>query len=343
MDNGEIMKKKKIHVGVIGLGVGEQHLKTYLKLAECRVEAICDLSQEKLDRCKTDYPGIDLTTNAEDLLSRSDIDLVSIASFDDVHADQVIRALKSGKHVFCEKPLCQTTDQALQIKQMLEYRNRELKLGCNLILREAPLYQWLKQKIREGFFGEIYAFEGEYLYGRIHKITDGWRNSVPDYSVMEGGGIHLLDLMLWLTGDRPVSVYTSGNKICTRNTKFRYTDYATSIMNFNSGMIGRITANFGCVHRHHHVMRFYGTKATFLYDDAGPRIHTSRNPEVPPEKIKINPLPVTKGDLIPAFVSAILTKKDITDETQIIFDGISICAASDLSLKTQKPELIKYL
>jgi len=334
---------KKLRVGVIGLGVGEQHLKTYLSLAECNVVAICDLSQEKLDRCKVDYPGIELTTDANDLFSRTDINLISVASFDDDHAEQVIAALKTGKHVFCEKPLCQTMDQVSQIKRVLKKSDNDLKLGCNLILRQAPLYRWLKRNLEDGTFGEIYAFEGEYLYGRLHKITDGWRNSVPDYSVMEGGGIHLLDLMLWLTNERPTSVYTSGNNICTRNTKFRYADYATSILNFKSGMIGRITANFGCVHRHHHVIRIYGTKATFLYDDAGPRIHTSREPDISSEKLNIDPLPATKGDLIPEFVSAILTKKDITDETQIIFDGISICAASDRSLKTQKLELIKYL
>jgi len=333
----------KIRVGVIGLGVGEQHVMAYLRHPSCKVSMICDFAEEKLSRAKLAYPNIKLTKDAKDVIFSKEIDLVSIASFDDDHADQVISAILSGKHVFCEKPLCQTLDQAAEIKQTLIRQKDKYKLGCNHVLRAAPLYKWLREQIKEGRFGQIYAFEGEYLYGRLHKITDGWRNNVLNYSVMEGGGIHLLDLMLWLTEERPASVYAAGNNICTRNSKFRYNDYATSIMNFKNGMIGKITANFGCVHRHQHVLRIYGTKATFLYDDAGPRMHFSRDPDVPPEHIDLNHLPETKGDLIPGFIDSILTEKDITDETQILFDGISICAANDRSIKTQKPEEIKYL
>jgi len=334
---------KRLRAGVIGLGVGEQHVKAYLRNPHCNVVAICDFSEEKLALAKKQYPNIYLTKNAEDLISDQDIDIISIASYDDAHADQVISALNAAKHVFVEKPLCQTRNQAIQIKQVWESQKTPLKLGCNLILREAPLYKWLRNKIQDGLFGSIYAFDGEYLYGRLQKITDGWRNNVKDYSVMEGGGIHMIDLMLWLTGQRPRTVVTAGNRICSEGTKFQYNDFATSTLQFDSGMIARITANFGCVHRHQHVIRIYGTKATFIYDDAGARLHKSRDPDDRAQPVNLAPLPETKGDLIPAFVSAILTERDITDETQTIFDGISISAASDRAIKTQKQERIDYL
>lgn len=325
------------------MGVGEQHVQAYLRNSHCNVVAICDFSEEKLALAEKQYPGVFLTKNAQDLISDPDIDIISIASYDDAHADQVISTLKAGKHLFVEKPLCQTLNQALQIKQILDAQKTPLKLGCNLILREAPLYKWLKDQIQQGLFGHIYAFDGEYLYGRLQKITEGWRNNVKDYSVMEGGGIHMIDLMLWLTGQRPKTVFTVGNRMCSKGTKFRYNDFATSIMQFDSGMIGRITANFGCVHRHQHVIRIYGTEATFFYDDSGPRLHKSRDPDITAQPVTSSPLPETKGDLIPAFVSAILTERDITDETQMLFDGISICAASDCAMKTQKQERIEYL
>ncbi|MFA4825904.1 MAG: Gfo/Idh/MocA family oxidoreductase [Methanoregula sp.] len=332
---------RQLRVGVIGLGVGEQHVKAYLRNPHCNVVAICDFSDEKLALAEKQYPGVFLTKNSQELIFDTDINIISIASYDDAHANQVISALNAGKHVFVEKPLCQTLNQALQIKQV--WNLQKLNLGCNLILREAPLYKWLKDQIQQGLFGHVYAFDGEYLYGRLHKITDEWRNTVVDYSVMEGGGIHMIDLMLWLTGQRPKTVFTAGNRICSEGTKFRYNDFVTSIMQFDSGMIGRITANFGCIHRHQHVIRIYGTEATFFYDDAGPRLHKSRDPDTMAQRVTLSPLPETKGDLIPAFVSAILTKKNITDETQMIFDGISISVASDQSIKTQKQELIEYL
>lgn len=334
---------KQLQAGIIGLGVGEQHVKAYLKNPHCNVAAICDFSEEKLALAEQDYPGILLTKNAQEILSDPKIDIISIASYDDMHADQVIAALTAKKHVFVEKPLCQSRDQAIHIKQVWESQNKSLKLGCNLVLREAPLYKWLRDQIQQGTFGSIYAFDGEYLYGRLQKITDGWRNNVKDYSVMEGGGIHMIDLLLWLTGQRPMTVFAGGNRICSEGTKFQYNDFASSILQFDSGMIGRITANFGCVHRHQHVVRIYGTKATFFYDDAGPRLFKRRDPGDPAQIIDLSPLPDTKGDLIPDFISAILTEKDITDETQMIFDGICISTASDLAMKTQKREMIEYL
>jgi predicted dehydrogenase len=160
---------------------------------------------------------------------------------------------------------------------------------------------------------------------------------------MQGGGIHLIDLLLWLTGERPGTVTAAGNRICTGGTAFRYPDYVASLMQSPSGMVSRITANFGCVHRHQHVLRIFGTEGTFFYDDAGPRVHRSRDPADRPEAIGLSPFPETKGDLIPAFVDAILNDKDISAETQMIFDGIVISLACDRALKTRNQELIAYL
>lgn len=334
---------KTIRVGVIGLGVGEQHARTYQADPKCMVVALCDLFPEKLSYIQPFFPEAIVTKNAEDIIENADIDIISIASYDDTHFSQVIQSLESGKHVFVEKPLCQTLEEATHIKKLWVSRKKNQKIDCNLILREAPLYKWLRESLKKGEFGDIYAIDGEYLYGRLHKITQEWRSKVENYSVMEGGGIHMIDLMLWLTGDRPVSVISAGNRICSNNTPFKYNDFVTSIMEFENGMIGRITANFGCVHRHQHIIRIYGTKATFVYDDIGPRIYTSRNPDESPVWIKENPLPASKGERIPSFISAILNKKDISDEVQTIFDGISICTASDRSIQTQKRELIHYI
>jgi hypothetical protein len=155
----------------------------------------------------------------------------------------VVAALEAGKHVFCEKPLCRTLEQARAIARVRGDRH----LACNLILRAAPLYSWLRDAIRAGELGEIYAFDGDYLYGRLHKITEGWRGTVDDYSVFQGGAVHLVDLMVWLLGERPARVAAVGNRIVTRDTAFRYPDFVAATYELPSGVIGRITANFGCI------------------------------------------------------------------------------------------------
>jgi predicted dehydrogenase len=201
----------------------------------------------------------------------------------------------------------------------------------------------LKRKISGGEMGAPYAFDGEYLYGRLEKITQGWRKDVPDYSVIQGGGVHLIDLLVWMMGDRPVSAFAIGNRFCTQNTSFRFPDYVASTLRFASGLIGRIAANFGCVHRHHHIVRVFGTDATFVYDDAGPRLHLTRDPAATAAPVALPPLPSTKGALIAPFVASILADENLNAHTQELFDVMSICAACDESVRTHSEVEVSYV
>ena len=152
-----------------------------------------------------------------------------------------------------------------------------------------------------------------------------------------------MDLMLWLTGQRPQAVTAVGNRICTEGTAFRYHDYVSATFGFASGLVGRITANFGCVHRHQHVLRVFGTKGTFIYDDMGPRLHTSRDPAVPTARLDLAAIPASKGEMIPSFIDAILKNADTRDQTQHEFDVISACLGADRALAVAKRVEIDYV
>jgi predicted dehydrogenase len=334
---------KAIRVGVIGLGVGAQHASAYAKDTRCRVTVLCDRDLNKLREHASSYPEVETTVRADEVLHDPDIDLVSIASWDDMHYAMAMTALKNGKHVFIEKPLCQTSKELKSLHTVWSRRSEELKLSSNLVLRAAPLYLWLREQIHSGALGEIYAVDADYLYGRMEKITTGWRKDVEHYSVMEGGGVHMVDLVLWLTGQRPKKVTTRGNRIATRDTEFRYNDYMAATLEFPTGLIARVTANFGCVHRHHHGIRVYGTRGTFIYDDAGARLHTSREPSETAHPITESPLPSGKGALIPDFIDAVAGRKDTRTETQSHFDAMSVIIASDTALKARSAKEIRYL
>jgi len=332
----------KLGVAVVGLGVGEQHARGYLATGCCELRWLYDLDANKARSLAKTLGAGRVASRYADLLEDAGVKLVSIASFDEAHFGQVLQALQAGKHVFVEKPLCRSLAELREIKRIWSIQPR-LKLMSNLVLRAAPVYRFLRQEIAAGALGKIYAFDGEYLYGRLDKITQGWRQAEENYSVMLGGGVHLVDLMLSLTGERPDSIWAQGNNICTAGSAFRYHDFVTATMHFPSGLIGRITANFGCVHRHQHVVRIFGTKGTFLYDDQGPRIHESRDPEVPAVPLELATLPASKGDLIPDFVRAIQHDTDTKVQTQHEFDIISFCAAADLALASGKKIEVEYV
>ena len=335
------MLEHPLKSAVIGLGVGEQHAIALLENPHTELSAIVEHDSERAQSFIQNHTDQNIKISTfEDVIHNENIDIVSIASFDEDHFEQVMACLKNNKHVFVEKPLCQTEEELKTIYKV--WKPLQKALASNLVLRKAPLYIWLKELIQSGALGDIYAFDGDYLYGRMHKITEGWRSQTENYSVMEGGGIHIIDLMLMLTGEKPSNVQSFSNKIATRNSNFRYHDFQSSHFLFESGLIGRITANFGCVHRHHHVIRIFGTKGTFIYDDAGPRIHHTCEEDKRAETVTENPLPAGKGVLIPDFIETIL-KNDIKDAAHREFDLMSVVLAADRALQSDTLVNIEYL
>lgn len=320
---------KDLGVAVIGLGVGEQHAKGFLR-AGCSLRWIHDLDAAKAADVRSRLTEGAIAPSFEAILADPEVDVVAIATYDDHHAEAVVRALSAGKHVFCEKPICRSAPELERIEAAWKKSGRHL--GSNLVLRSAPLYRHVRELISSGSLGGIYAFYGDYLYGRLAKITEGWRAATDDYSVMQGGGVHLVDLMCWMTGERPMRVRSSGNKIASAGTAFRYPDFVTSTFDCKQGMVGIISANFGCVHRHQHVVRIFGTKGTFLYDDMGARIYRERDPGGPAEVLSESPLPSSKGDLIPAFLEGIIYPERGHAGTALDLRVIRACLAADDAL-----------
>ncbi len=332
--------RSPLGVAVVGLGVGEQHALTYARLDGCRLRAVYDFDRARARDVIAKAGQGDEAKSFESVLADPTIDVVSIASYDDAHAAHVVAALEAGKHVFVEKPLCRTESELVAIQTA--WRRSGRHLASNLVLRAAPLYQHVKAMVERGELGDVYSFDGDYLYGRLHKITEGWRADVPDYSVMQGGGVHLVDLMLWITGARPHTVTAAGNRISTAGSRFRYPDFVAATYEFPSGLVGRITANFGSVHRHHHVVRVFGTRGTFIYDDAGPRLHRERDPAKAAVALDLAPLPASKGALIPAFVAGIVAGRDPRPAAEHEFAVIAACIAADQALAIGKPSEVNH-
>lgn len=333
---------KRLRAGVIGLGVGEQHIAGYQSHPHCEVVALCDFSDEKLAMAKAKYPGIRLTRQAGEVLQDPEIDVVSIASYDNYHYEQIVQAINNDKHVFAEKPLCLYESEATDIRRLLQEKPH-LKMSSNLILRMSPRFRWLKQMIADGDMGQLFYVEGDYDYGRVHKITDGWRGKIDFYSVVYGGGVHIIDLLLWLTGDQVIEVAAYGNNLATRGTSFRYNDIVVSILKFQSGMVGKVTANFGGVSPHFHALSIYGTKATFVNGLEYGTLFESRDPAQGGRKITA-PYPGTqKGDLIYSFVDSILNRSQAEVTLEDIFKTMSVCFAIEKATHQSDSVVVRYI
>lgn len=331
-----------LKAGIIGLGVGEAHIAGYEAGGRCKVVALCDRDPARRAAAMKKYPEIRICENDGDLLRDPEIDVVSIASYDDCHHAQIVAALRQNKHVFVEKPLCLHEEEAREIRNLLNAKPH-LKLSSNVILRKSPRFMELRGMIADGKLGELFHIEGDYNYGRLHKITEGWRGDLDFYSVVLGGGIHLIDLFLWLTGDRVTEAAACGNRISSRGSKFRYNDMVVCILKFASGMTGKLGVNFGCVQPHFHNLAVYGTSGTFVNGRDCGLLYRSRDSETAPAALYSAYPGMHKGDLIASFVDAVLDHVEPEVTADDVFRAMSVCFAIERASRESAWITVDYI
>lgn len=333
----------KLRAGIIGLGVGEKHVEAFNAHPKCEVAAICDFSEERLSISKRLCPCAKRTRRAQEILEDPAIDIASIASFDNYHFEHASEAIQNGKHVFVEKPLCLHLDEAVELRRLLN-ENPGIHLSSNLNLRTCPRFNYLKTLIQSGGMGQIIYLEADYLWGRIQKLTDGWRNNMEFYSIIHGAAVHMIDLIMWLIQMKPVEVQCYGNQIATANSGFGYNDFAVILMRFENGTIAKVTANGGCVHPHFHKLSAFGTERTFVHDDSGARLFESRDSGTKPARIlEEYPGVEEKERIITSFVEAIIdSEKNAVVSCDDTFETMSVCLAAERAMTEGKPVRVEY-
>ena len=90
-----------LNVGVIGLGVGEQHIIGFLKSNNVKSVSIFDKDKKKINEIQKKYPLKKIYTNDTEMINDKEINVISIASYDNCHFKQVMMSLEKNKHVFC--------------------------------------------------------------------------------------------------------------------------------------------------------------------------------------------------------------------------------------------------
>jgi predicted dehydrogenase len=330
-----------LKAAVIGLGVGERHIAGYESDPRCQVVLLCDIDEGRLQEVGARHPGKRLTTDPTQVLEDRSIDVVSIASYDDAHAAQVLAALAAGKHVFVEKPLCLRDEEFEAIDRALLARP-DCAISTNFVLRRAPQFRELKQRVEQGLLGRLYFLDGDYNYGRFPKITEGWRGRLPFYSASHGGAIHMVDLMLWLTGGRIVEVAAIGNGLSSAGTRFRYPDMVTALLRFEAGMTAKVSANLACVCPHHHQLAAYGTEGTFIHGNRGGVFYRSRDPQAEVEQLHLPYERAAKADVQRSFVAHILDGTPADVSMAEVLDVMAVSLAIERSMNSHRWEPVRY-
>jgi predicted dehydrogenase len=163
---GQTPPSERITLGFIGCGKQSQHLtRSFLNSPGTHVVAACDVDKLKLARNKKlvedhyagksgqSYKGCDTTGDFRDVLARSDIDAVVIATPDHWHATTVIQSAKAGKDIYCEKPLSQTIGEARAMVNAVRKYDRVFQTGS--MQRSDWHFRLGCELVRNGYIGDL--------------------------------------------------------------------------------------------------------------------------------------------------------------------------------------------
>ena len=113
------IKNMKVKAAVIGMGIGEKHLKAIDGFLGSEVKIICE-KDKKNSNVKKKYPNKMITSNEKSIFLDKQINLVSIASYDDNHYSQIVKCLKFNKNIIIEKPMCLNSNQLKNIYKLIK-------------------------------------------------------------------------------------------------------------------------------------------------------------------------------------------------------------------------------
>ena len=204
---------RKLKVGIIGTGwIAEAHAESYKNMPDAEVVALADLIPGKAEKFAKQYgfENARLYPDHKSMLENEELDAVSVCTYNMTHAECTIDALKAGVNVLLEKPMCVTTEEAVEIMRAEKESGKILSVGFQP--RMDPNMQMIKKIVDSGALGEIYYIQ----------TGGGRRRGIPNSTFIEQKtaglgalgdiGCYSLDMVLNAIGyPKPLTVtgYTS--------------------------------------------------------------------------------------------------------------------------------------
>lgn len=230
-----------LRVLVVGCGnMGASHARAYHKMPEFEIAGVVSRGPASRGALSRELGGVPEFPDYHQALAATRPDVVSINTYPGTHAPYAMAALDAGCHVFCEKPLAETVEQAQAIVDRARERQRKLVVGY--ILRVHPA--WTK-------FIELARTLGKPLVMRmnLNQQSQGamWqlhRNLMESMSPIVDCGVHYVDVMCQMTGARPVRVSAIGARLSDQIDSNMY-NYGQLQVVFDDGSVGWYEAGWG--------------------------------------------------------------------------------------------------
>ena len=239
---------KRFRVGIIGTGwIAEAHIESYLLMDDVDIVAAADLIPGKAEKFMERYgvEGVNFYPSHKEMLDSEQLDAVSVCTYNATHAECTIYALEKGVNVLLEKPMCVTTEEAVEIMKAEKKSGKLLSIGFQP--RGDANMQMVKKIVQSGELGDIYYIQ----------TGGGRRRGIPNSTFIEQKtagigamgdiGCYSLDMVLNAIGyPKPLTVsgYTSaffGPNPLYNNpadaARFNVEDFAAAFVRLEGGII----------------------------------------------------------------------------------------------------------
>lgn len=231
----------KIKVLVVGCGnMGTSHARAYHQLEGFEIVGLVSRKPESRERLSKELGGYPTFDDYETALKATKADAVSINTYPDTHSEYIRAALNANAHVFVEKPLALTVEDAQDLVNLAHKKGKKMVVGY--ILRVHPA--WAK-------FVEVARTLGKPLVMRMNlnqqASGDMWythKQLMKSMSPIVDCGVHYVDIMCLMTQSVPVSVSAIGAKLSDEIDNDMY-NYGQLQVRFKDGSVGWYEAGWG--------------------------------------------------------------------------------------------------
>jgi predicted dehydrogenase len=206
------MAQKQLRVGLIGTQfMGKAHSNAWSQVnhffntpVKAVLGAVCGRNEERAKAVAATWGWQSVETDWHKLIERKDIDLIDICTPNNSHAEIAIAALKAGKHVACEKPLCMNMDEAKKIVAAAKAAKNQLT-AVWYNYRRVPALSLARQLVQEGRIGKVFHVRAVYLQSWIidPNFPAIWRLNADVAGTGSHGDLnaHIIDAARYITGE----------------------------------------------------------------------------------------------------------------------------------------------
>lgn len=273
--------QKTYRVAILGGGaIGKVHAYAYATLPFysepvplcAKVKWVVNSRQGTADASAALLPGACGTVDWRMAVSDPDVDIIHICTPNDLHFEQLAAAIAAGKHIYCEKPVTATLEEAEKLETLLaDYRGIS-HMTLNYRYFEAVLL--MHRLVAEGRLGRILEFRGQYMQDSNADPARParWRN----FTRNGGGalmdiGTHLVDMAQWMLGPMQCLAAVASRPFTPPEDDERADDAVSMIWRTDAGAVGTLQVSkiaFGC--ENDLALEIYGTRGAVRFHGMAP-------------------------------------------------------------------------